>query len=160
MPKLNYTEKVNKAPYKDTKNIGEEFCIKTETRGINFNIYYLAQYTQNIILTCAHLKLSEHVRLLPVQCFHDPVWICTCASQFGLATVKCPLAIQEKPDSWKQNTQTIVWDWVLKFKFILKYFSKTETLRYIRISVILLIWKSSTRYQREICKDQDRSIIT
>lgn len=77
MPKLNYIEKMNKAAYKDAKNIGEEFRIKTETGGINFNIYYLAQYTQNTILTCAHLKLSEHVRPLPVQCFHDPVWICT-----------------------------------------------------------------------------------
>lgn len=49
MPKLNHIEKMNKAPYKDTKKIGEEFRIKTKTRGINFNLYYLAQYTQNII---------------------------------------------------------------------------------------------------------------
>lgn len=68
---------MNKALYKETKNIGEELRIKTEARGINFNIYYLAQYTQNIILTCAHLQLSERVHLLPVQCFHDPVRICT-----------------------------------------------------------------------------------
>lgn len=78
MPKLNHIEKMNKAPYKDTKNIGEEFRIKIKTKGIDFSIYYLAQYTQNIILTCVHLKLSERVHLLPVQCFHDPVWICTC----------------------------------------------------------------------------------
>lgn len=84
--------------------------------------------------------------------------VLVCASQFGLATVKCPIAIQEKPNNWKQNTQPIVWDWVFKFKFILKYFSKIETSRYIRISVISLIWKSSTRYQREICKDQDRYV--
>lgn len=75
-----------------------------------------------------------------------------------LSLYKCPIAIQEKPNNWKQNIQPIVWDWVLKFKFILKYFSKIETSRYIRISVISLIWKSSTRYQREICQDQDRYV--
>lgn len=75
MPKLNHIEKMNKAPYKDIKNIGEEFSIKTKTRGINFNIYYLARYTQNITLTCVHLKLTECVHLLSVQWFHDPVWI-------------------------------------------------------------------------------------
>lgn len=101
---------MNKAPYKDTKNTGEVFRSKTKTRRINFNIYYLTLYTQNVILTCVHLKLTEHVHLLPVQCFHDPVWSCTCAFQFVLVTVKCPLAIQEKPNNWKQNTQPIAWD--------------------------------------------------
>lgn len=36
-------------------------------------------------------------KLFPMHCFLDPVQLCICcASQFGLATVKYPIAILDK----------------------------------------------------------------
>lgn len=91
----------------------------------------------------------------PCALFSCPVWLCTCAaSQFELATVKYPTAILEKSKFWYQNTQLFkIGYWSLNSCW--NTFSEMKYQGTLGSRSLSLIWKSSTRYHWEICKDYD-----